>query len=299
VIDEIEIAAAAPARSRPAWRLVRRSLPARTGLAILVGFAAVAVFAPVLARYDPRARVGRPFLSPSADHWLGTNDIGQDIWAELIFGARISLGVALLVATLATGVAMVVGVLAGWYEGRVSTVLMRFVDVVLVLPFLPLMLLAAATYGPGIRTQVLVIGLVLWARPARVLRAATLAIRTAGHIDAAAWMGAPTPYILRRHVLPRIAPIIVTEFVRAANIAILLEAALAFLGLGDPVAKSWGTMLHYAYARAAFLTGAWVWWVVPPGLCIAAVVIGFALLGYSLEQGTDPRLRRKGWLGTS
>jgi peptide/nickel transport system permease protein len=271
----------------------------RAGAAILLLFTVVALLAPLLAPYDPKALVAPSFTHPNAQHLLGTNDIGQDILSELIFGARISLGVAVLVSSLGTAVACIVGIPAGYSRGRWAAGLMRLVDVVLVLPFLPLLLLVAALFGPRLHVQVLVIGLLLWARPARVLRAATLAVRSAGHIEGAVCSGGSSAYIIRRHVLPRIAPIVVAEFVRIANITILLEASLAFLGLGDPVAKSWGTMLHYAYARAAFLTGSWPWWVVPPGVCIAAVVMGFALLGYALERGTDPRLQRKGWLGTS
>jgi ABC-type dipeptide/oligopeptide/nickel transport system permease subunit len=279
--------------------LVWASPAGRAGTLILLAFTLIAVFAPVLAPYDPKIPVAHPFTPPNGHHLLGTNDIGQDILSELVFGARISLGLAVLVSSIGTAVACLVGISAGYVGGRWGAVLMRLVDVVLVLPFLPLLLLVAAMFGPKFQTQILVIGLLLWARPARVLRAATLAVRSVGHIEAAVWMGGSSPYIMRRHVLPRITPIIVAEFVRMANIAILLEAALAFLGLGDPIAKSWGTMVHYAYARAAFLTGAWVWWVVPPGLCIATVVMGFALLGYALEQGTDPRLQRRGWLATS
>lgn len=295
-------ALAPPARRRPFRSVLAglaRSGPGRIGLVILGFFAAVALLAPLLAPFDPTAGVAPPFSPPGSRHLLGTNDIGQDILSELLFGARISLGVALLVASLATLVACVVGVLAGFFQGRVSTGLMRFVDVVLVLPFLPLMLLVAAIFGSGVRTQVLVIGLLLWARPARVIRAATLGVRSAGHIEAAIWMGASSGYILRRHVLPRITPVVVAEFVRAANIAILLEAALAFLGMGDPVAKSWGTMLHYAHVRSAYLTGAWAYWVLPAGACITLVVLGFALVGFSVEQWTDPRLRKRGWLATS
>ena len=280
-------------------RLLRQSAPGKAGLAILGVFTAMAIFAPALAPYDPDARVAPSFTSPNRDHLLGTNDIGQDILSELFFGARVSLGVALLVATVAIVIATLVGVVSGYFGGWVSSAAMRFVDMVLVLPFLPLMLVVAAIFGPGIWTQVLVIGLLLWARPARVIRAAVLSVRTAGHIEAATWMGASRPYILRRHVLPRITPILVAEFVRAANIAILLEAALAFLGLGDPVIKSWGTMLHYAQVKSAFITGAWYWWILPASLCIALVVLGFALVGFALEQGTDPRLRMRGWLGTS
>lgn len=284
---------------RAVGRLVWASPAGRAGAFILLAFVLIAVFAPLLAPHDPTVSKDPPFTTPNAEHLLGTNDIGQDIASELIYGTRVSLGVAFLVSCLGTAVGCLVGIPAGYSRGRWGSALMRFVDVVLVLPFLPLLLLIAALFGAHLHTEILVIGLLLWARPARVLRAATLGVCSSGHIEAAVWMGASPVYIVFRHVLPRISPIIVAEFVRVANIAILLEASLAFLGLGDPVAKSWGTMLHYAYARAAFLTGAWVYWVIPPGLCIAAAVMGFALLGYALEQGTDPRLTRKGWLGTS
>lgn len=281
------------------WRALSASGPGRVGAAILGVFAAVALLAPWLAPYDPTVRVASPFTSPGREHPLGTNDIGQDILSELIYGARVSLGVALVIALFVTAVGCLVGIPAGYSTGRLSNALMRIVDVVMVLPFLPLMLLASAIYGPGIATQVVVIGLVLWARPARVIRSSVLGIRTAGHIEAAEWMGASGLYIVRHHVVPRVVPIITAEFVRAANVAILLEAGLAFLGLGDPTAKSWGMMLHYAHARAAFLTGAWICWVIPAGLCIAAVVLGFALVGLSLEEASNPRLKRRSWLATS
>lgn len=272
---------------------------ALAGCALLVSFSLIALFAPLLAPYDPTDRIAPPFLAPSAQHLLGTNDIGQDILSELMYGTRISLGVGIGVSAIATSIACAVGVAAGYCRGILPTFLMRGVDLVLVLPFLPLMLLVVATFGPGLDNQVLAMSFLLWSWPARILRSATLGVKTAGHVEAAVWTGGSTFYILRRHILPRIAPITVTMFVRTASIAIVLESSLAFLGLGDPVAKSWGTMLHYAHARAAIVTGAWTNWLLPPALCIILVVIAFVLVGLAIEQRADPRLGKRGWLDAS
>ena len=171
---------------------------------------------------------------------------------------------------------------------------MRFVDVLLALPFLPLMIVLGVYVGPGLVTEIIVIGAVIWARTAREIRSQVLSLRERSYVAAARAMGARNGYLLTRHLAPAVAPLVIPQLVRAANVAILLEASLSFLGLGDPAAKSWGTMLYYANARSAFLMDAWLWWVLPPGLCIMAVVLGFALVGYALEERARPRLRTVG-----
>lgn len=261
------------------------------GASILALFIAVAVFAPILAPHDPAQRTAEPFAAPSSAHPLGANDVGQDILSELIFASRVSLTVGIATAGLAAVLGVAVGVVSGYLRGPADTVLMRSVDVVLALPFLPLMIVLAAFLGQNTTNLILVIGLLIWARPARLIRSQVLSVRESGHAQAARAMGAPHHYIMTRHILPRIMPLIVMQFVWAANVAIMLEASLAFLGLSDPFQKSWGAMLFYANARSAFLTDAWLWWVLPPGLCIAAVVVSFAFLGYTLEEKADPRLK--------
>jgi ABC-type dipeptide/oligopeptide/nickel transport system permease subunit len=265
----------------------------RVGAIILAFFVLVAVFAPLLAPYDPKAQTGLPYQSPSASHLLGTNDIGQDILSELIYGTRVSLAIGFLAALLAIVVGTLVGVVSGYFGGLVDTLLMRFVDITLALPFLPLLIVLAVFLGRNIRTTVLVISVVIWARPARILRSQVLSARERGFVQAARSMGGRPAHLLRRHVLPAVSPLIIAQFVRAANIAILLEASLSFLGLGDVTAKSWGTTLYYASARGAFLTRAWLWWVLPTGLAISVVVVAFAFIGYSLEERADPRLRAR------
>ena len=261
--------------------------------AALVGICiAVAVFAPVVASYGPTAPAGRPFARPSSAHPLGTNDVGQDLFAQLVHGARLTLVIALGAAALAVVVGTAVAVVAGYYRGPAETVLMRLVDLMLGFPFLVLVIVLAAFFGRGLGTTIAVIATVLWARPARILRSQVLKLREHAHVVAARAMGASGWRVIGRHIVPRIAPLAAAQFVRAANVAVMLEASLAFLGLGDPDRISWGTMLYFANARSAFLTDAWQWWVVPPGLALTAVILGLALVGSSVEEWADPRLRR-------
>ncbi|MGQ0718492.1 MAG: dipeptide/oligopeptide/nickel ABC transporter permease/ATP-binding protein [Pseudonocardiales bacterium] len=275
-----------------AWTIGKRSRHfAIAGATILGLLVTMALIAPLLAPYDPTARVGTPFASPSAAHPLGTNDIGQDLLSELIYGARISLVVGIVAALAATVFGTAIGVVAGYARGWVDAVLMRLVDVVLALPVLPLTIVIGVFLGPGLSTQVLVIASVIWAGTARELRSQVLSLREHDHIQALRAMGGRAGHVLPRHVLPAVAPLVVPQFVLATKTAILLEASLAFLGLGDITAKSWGTMLSLAQSRSAFLTDAWLWWVLPPGVAIALTVLSFALLAFAFEERARPSLR--------
>lgn len=267
-----------------------RNVPNVIGLTLFGVLGAIAIFTP--APYDPHERVGTPFQPPSPQHWLGTNDIGQDIFSEIIHGTRTSLLVGVLAAGGALLIGTVVGVTAGYAGGVVDAVLMRLVDVVLVVPFLPLMILLAAYLGPSLVTVIAVIAALTWARPARVIRSQVLSLKTLLYVEAAHAVGGGFWYVLRRHIVPAIVPLAMAQLVTVASSAILIESSLAFLGLGDPVQKSWGTVLYYAQARGAFLTGAWLWWVLPPGMLITLSVLSFALMGYALEARANPRLRQ-------
>lgn len=262
-----------------------------TGAGVLALIGLAALLAPLISPYDPRALTGSPFEHPSAAHWLGTNDIGQDILSELIWGARVSLAIGIIAAAGSAFIGTSVGVAAGYFKGAPDALLMRSVDVVLVIPFLPLMIVLAAYLGSSVVTLTFVMTALLWAEPARVIRSAVLGQREREFVTAARALGAGEVRILRTCIVPGVLSIVLSQFITLASAAILIEASLAFLGLGDPVQKSWGSVLYYAQARGAFLTGAWAWWVVPPGLLIAATVMGFALLGFDLERTLNPRLR--------
>ena len=285
----LTVGSGSPSRPR---RVRGNAVIGLVGATFVVGLVLMAVFAGQLSPYDPTERVARPFLEPSAKHPLGTNDIGQDLFSELVHGARISLTVGVVAALVSLIIGTTVGLLAGFYPRRMGRLLMRGVDVILVLPFLPLLIILAAYLGRSLFTTIIVIGLLSWAGSARVIRSQVLSLTERDYVLAARSMGASDRHIVTRHVLPRVLLLAIGVFVSATAGAILLEASLSFLGLGDPLQKSWGTMLYWAQVRGAFLTPAWLWWVLPPGLLIAAAALGFALLGFSLEQRINPRLRQ-------
>lgn len=286
----------APAvRTRPASRANLSSsgrVIGRIGAGLIALLVLVAVFAPVVARHSPTVASGLPFRPPSAGHPLGTDDVGRDLFAQLVYGARVSLLIGAFSALVAVIVGLAVALVAGYYRGPLETVLMRIVDLTLAFPFLVLVIVLAAFFGRSLTTTVLVIAAVAWARPARVLRSQVLKVREFDHVTAARAMGASPWRIISRHVLPRISPLAVAQFVRIANVSVLIEASLSFLGLGDPNRVSWGTTLFFANSRNAFLTDAWKWWIVPPGVALTLAVVGFAFLGYAIEQWADPRLAR-------
>ncbi|MBI9109325.1 MAG: nickel ABC transporter ATP-binding protein NikE [Spirochaetales bacterium] len=252
------------------------------GILLVSFFLVTSVFAPVIAPYDPYERVGTPFERPCLEHILGCNDVGHDLFSELIYGGRVSLFIGLFASFYSTLVSSLLALAAGYYGGRTDRLIMRTVDVVMSLPFLPLVIVLGVFLGPGISTQIIVITTVMWAHPCRELRSQVMKIRESGYIDAARSMGERSIVTVFRHVLPELMPLIVPQFVRVVQQAIMIESSLSFLGLGDPVLKSWGSILFFANTRAAFLTGAWVNWVLPPGLCIAMTVLGFSFIGFSL-----------------
>jgi peptide/nickel transport system permease protein len=275
------------------WRVLSSNNLGLFGVALLVIFLCIALFAPLIAPFDPTERVGSPFMKPNGVFLLGTNDIGQDIFSELLYGTRVSLLIGVIAALISIILGCLIGIIAGYFGGKVDSFLMRLVDLVLVIPFLPLMILLAAFIGPSFWNIVLVISLISWASPARVIRSQVLTLKTKGYVEAARSIGTGVGVILTRHILPGVIPIALSQFVLAASHSILIEASLSFLGLGDPFTKSWGTILYYAQARGAFLSDAWIWWVLPPGLLITTLVIGFAFTGYSLEEILNPRLRKE------
>jgi peptide/nickel transport system ATP-binding protein len=260
------------------------------GLVLLAVPILAATFAPLAARHSPTRPSGPPLLHPGTAHPLGTDDLGVDIFAQLIYGARISLAIGVGVATLALIAGLLVALVAGWKRGPAEAVLMRMTDITLAFPFLPLVLVLAAFFGRSLFVTVVVLAAVSWARPARVLWAQVLKLREYPHVQAARAMGGTGTHCVGRHILTRLTPLSSAQFVRVANAAVISEAALAFLGLGDPNKASWGIMLANASSNNALLTGAWKWWMLPPGLALTVVVLGFAFTGYACEEWADPRL---------
>ena len=205
------------------------------GFVLFIAVVLFAVLGPFIIPYDAYKQSGPSFMAPNRDHWLGTNDMGQDILAELAEGARTSLTIGILTALFATIIGGSVGILAGYIGGWFEVVVMRVIDVVLTLPFLPLMIVIAVYMGPGIFTQIFVITLVMWAGKARQIRAQTLSIKTTGPVLAAKTMGANHLYIFNKHIFPSVFPLFIPQFVGAVNTAILLESSLKFFRDGESI----------------------------------------------------------------
>lgn len=273
-------------------KLLRMPL-ALVGTTVIILLMAVAVLAPTLAPYDPRELAGPSLQPPSAEHLLSTNNIGQDIFSQLVWGARQSLAIALGAAALAMGLGVLVGMVAGLLGGLVEEVAMRVIDVFLAVPSLPLLVLVAAFAGASRTVLIIVIGLLRWPEIGRIVRSQTLTLRRRGFIDSARGFGGGARYVIRRHLVPGVAPIIVVGFVATAGQAVLMESGLAFLGLADPTAVSWGLILNEALVfPGLYFTSLWVWWVLPAGFAITLTVLGFTFLGVGLEPVLNRRWKR-------
>jgi len=243
-----------------------------------------AVLAPVISSFDPHAVSGDSFEPPSSQHLLGTNDVGQDIFSQIAWGARSSLVLALAAGSLALFLGVLIGAGAGLIGGFVDVLFMRTVDVLLALPGLPLLVLIVALAGPGRVVIIAAISFFAWPRIARIVRSQTLSLRSRGFVRAAQGFGGGPAYVLRRHVVRALGPLIGSNFIEVAGVAILLDAGLAFLGLGDPTMASWGLMLNRAETYpGVYYSPAWTWWVLPPGLAVTLALLGITFLWVGIE----------------
>jgi peptide/nickel transport system permease protein len=272
-------------------RALARNRKAMAGLSLFAFFVLVALLAPVIAPYDPHALAFQQMLHPSRAHLLGTTGTGQDIFSQLVFSTRESLLIALGAGLGATVLSVLIGVSAAYLGGASDHVLNLFTDVFLVLPTLPLMIIIG-TYlnNRGLLVLIGVIVITGWSYGARQLRSQALSLRNREFLEAARVRGERTAYIIVFEVLPNMTSLIVAIFFGAALYAVIAAAGLQFIGLGDPNSLSWGTMLYWAQANGALLAGS-PWWVLAPGLCIAALGAAFALINYAFDEIGNPALR--------
>jgi len=268
---------------------IKESGPGKTGLVILLLVVAVAILAPVIALHDPYQQSTASLLSPSSHHWLGTNHVGQDIWSQLIYGARTSLLVGFGVGILSTLLAIVFGVSAALVGGFYEKVVMRIVDAFIVIPMVIIVILVAAYIRPGIIILILLLSLLSWQGGARVIRAQSLSLRERGHVNAARSFGANHFYIAWRHIVPDLGPILLVDFIYGVRRAVFMEAGLAFLGITDPNVISWGMMMRDALSFSYL--NVWQWWLVPTGLALSLTIIGLTFIGHAAEPVIEPRLR--------
>lgn len=280
------------------FAILRENKASLFGSILLLIIAIIAIFAPYLAPYDPFKRTGRPLEQPSLKHLLGTNDAGQDVLSELIYGARISLMIGVVSAVSAVAIGVVVGMVAGYKGGKTDEILMRIVDLFMVMPSLLLVIFLAVVFkGTWLGTQIflvliLAIAITSWPTVARVVRSMVLSLKERPFVESVRALGASDSYVMVKYLLPNTTPIILAETLLRTASSMIVEASLSFLGLGDPTHKSWGMMLHYAFSRQAIVLGLWAW-VIPPGLMISLSVLSLLLVGQALEIYVNPRLRRR------
>jgi len=265
---------------------------ARIGLTVVVIMVLMAVFAPLIARYNPNHIDLINLLEPpSRAHWLGTDVEGRDVWARLVYGARVSLAAGIISQSIAIALGVTLGLIAGYYGGWVDEVVMRLADVTLAFPTLLLLIAMAAALQPSLGVVFVTIGVVGWAGMARLVRGQVLVVRGLEYVQAARALGGRDRRILLRHVLPNVAgPVIIAATLGIAG-AIMAEAALSFLGLGvQPPTASWGSMIADGRDLDQLRNAPWT--SVAPGLAIGAAVLGFNLLGDALRDALDPRYTR-------
>lgn len=267
------------------------STAGKAALLILSALAALGLFSDSVSRCSAAEPSGPALSAPSWTHPLGTDDLGIDLWTQLCRGARLSLLLGLSASLLSVLLGGSAGCLAGFKGGALDAVLMRSTDVLIVLPDLPLFITAGAFFGPGTGTMIVLISLFSWTVPARLVRSRVLSICKEGYITAAVAAGASFAHLVRRHFARRLLPLLLVSGLRILGKAVVAEASLSFLGLGDPASKSWGRILHFAVNfKGIFFTDYWKWWVLSPLAALTLFVGSVAFLARDLETLLDGKL---------
>lgn len=301
--------------------LLKGNAKAMLGVVILTAFILMALFAPLITKHEPDRRTGNPHEYPSAithiakqspdgwvaqnlandrrtmimskkeDHVLGTTRMGRDVWSQLAYGARVSLGVGFGAGLVVCFLATVIGVSAGYFGGRIDDILTAAMNIMLVIPQYPLLFVLAAFIGEaGPLTIALIIGCTSWAWGARVVRSQTLALREKEFVKAAEVLGESSFRIIFVEILPNLISIVGASFIGSVMYAIMMEATISFLGLGDPSTISWGIMLYNVQTSSAILVGAW-WELITPCLALTTLAVGLAMLNFAVDEVANPQLR--------
>jgi len=287
------------ARFRDGWAIYRQNLLGKIGLTLLVIFALMALcsFIPPLIdpMYQPMTGVDPNIAKstgPSFRHWLGTDFMGRDILSQLLAGARVAFMVGVSAAFMSIVIGTAIGMIAGYMGKFVDTLLMRLADMIMVMPTLLVVLILAALFGQlNIWTIVLIIALFRWPGVSRVIRAQTLSLKQRPFIEAAKVAGASHMRIIFRHIMPNVLPLAFLYMTFRVTSAIIIEAALAFLGFGDPSTVSWGMMLQWVWKTGHMFKAPY--WLLPPGICISLITLSFYMLGRAMDEVLDPRLRKE------
>ena len=277
------------------WRVFRQSRMGMVGLVLLSAFILLALAAPLLVSPEDLSvsdPPGEPFQPPSLEFPLGTDDFGRSVLDLVIYGSRISLAVGFAATVMTMTVGASVGIIGGYYGGRTDTVMNALTNWFLVIPWIPLAIVLASILGQSLFNTILVIGITSWAGTARLVRADTLSVKERPYVERARALGSSNWHLVSRHILPNVMPVIFANTVLTVALAILAETTLSLLGLGDPSSISWGGIIFDAFDAGALSAGLW-WWLIPPGVCICLVTLGFTMCGYALDEVLNPKIRER------
>ena len=278
--DEFVHAAFVPVRLAFTW--IIKSKARIVGVAIIAALIFVALFYRQLMPYELNQHFGA-YLNPSADHLLGTDDMGRDIFSEIIYGTRISLAIGFLAATISLAIGVTLGVLAGYYRGKLEGFILAATDLTIVIPSLPLLLIVVSYFSRGVVPMAIAISILGWSGMVRVIHPRVLSLRESPFIESAKAFGKSDLHIIVKHILVNCRDVIATKYSLAVGSAIMAESSLAFLGLGDPLHPSWGGIINEAYSYGALSLGLW-WWYMVPALLISVLVIAFMFIGQSKNE---------------
>jgi peptide/nickel transport system permease protein len=260
------------------------------GAVVLLFFVVIAVIGPWIEPYSTTTQVGKVYAPPSGKHVLGLDDGGIDMLSEVIQGARVSMIVGFAGAAVAMLIGGGIGLLSGYFGGKTDIALMRITDYFLVIPDVPLMIVAAAVFGRSLLNVVLIIGVIYWTSTARLIRAQVKSVRERVYVKRARALGGGHGRLLWKHITPQVAPLLVANTVLTIAIAVFAETYIAFLGLEDPSTISWGKLIQNSLSGGAIFHKAW-WAIIPPGLCVTIVILAATMMGQAMEDALNPRLR--------
>jgi len=273
------------------WKLILTHKMGVVGVMVLVILIFAAIFAPYLRTTDPM-RGGVPaniLLPPNAEFWFGTDHLARDVWSQTIYGMRVSLTIGFLTAIITVAIGTLVGMIAGYFGGKLDELLMRMTDFFMMLPFIPLMIILALLLGRGMWKAILVISIKVWPTTARIIRSQVLSLKERAFVEASKSVGGSDRLLIFDEIMPNVVPLIFCQAVLMVSWAIYAEAVLAFVGLGDPRTISWGMMLNFAFKSGVM--GRTPWWWIPPIACICATVVAFTFLGTAVSDIMKPGYR--------
>lgn len=271
--------------------LKKLSISGKISLILIIALILLGIFSNSIAKFPPDKVVADSFISPNKTHILGTDDLGMDIFAQILYGARISILISLIVAITSTLIGAVVGTLAGYYGGVIDRILIRLIDVLTIIPSLPLLIIISSFWGPSLKNIIIILIALSWVSPARTIRTKIISLKNEPYIIAAKYYGASFIYIARRHFLKEIFPLMLVSIIRLISRTIISEASLSFLGLGDPTNKTWGLVLNFAISyNGIYFMEYWKWWVLSPLFAIMILVLSVAFFSKDLERQVDTKL---------